>query len=158
MVTTAAWYAGAEADLRGHDTVHGWAHAAAHTADWLRAVGAHAALGAVRSKTVLDAVAALTVRRHGMIFAYGEDGRLAQSVLAVLHAGAVGDDVYAQWLKDIAAPLLERSKSDFDPALFAAQRNARNLLFTLFVQLSMLKEPTATEVAALASLRALLSD
>lgn len=158
MATTAAWYAGAELDLRGHDAVHGWAHAAAHTADWLRALGAHAALGPARAKMVLQAVAALTVRRHGMIFAYGEDGRLAQSVLAVVHGGAVADDVFAAWLKDLAAPLLEPAKPEYDQALFAAQRNSRNLLFTLFVQLSMLKEPTAAEGAALGSLRALLSD
>jgi hypothetical protein len=158
MVTTAAWYAGAEVDLRGHDARGGWAHAAAHTADWLRALGAHGALGPARSKTVLDAVTALTVRRHGMIFAYGEDGRLAQSVLAVLALRGVSDDLFAAWLADIAAPLMEPAGKQFDPGLFAAQRNSRNLLFTLFVQLSMLKEPNPTESAALTSLKALLAD
>jgi hypothetical protein len=138
--------------------VHGWAHAAAHTADWLRALGAHAALGPARSKQVLDAVAVLTVRHHGMIVAYGEDGRLAQSVLAVLHAGGVGDDAFAAWLEAVAAPLMEPATPEYDQGLFAAQRNSRNLLFTLFVQLAMLEEPTASESAGLASLKALLAD
>src|SRR6185295_8815033 len=104
---------------------HGWAHAGAHTADWLRQLAAHPALGPERANLVLDAVLSLTVRRHGMIFAYGEDGRLAQAVLQVLHVQHVPDAAFAAWLARIAAPLLEQpAGGSFDAALFAAQRNA----------------------------------
>jgi hypothetical protein len=161
MVTNAAWYASSEVDLRGHDARGGWAHAAAHTADWLRWLAAHPALGAPRSQAVLDAVVALTVRRHGTIFAYGEDGRLAQTVLqlwksSTLDAAAM-DAMTSDFFTKLFAPLLEAPGPEFDAAQFAAQRNARNLLFTLFVQLSLGESSTPHATSALATLRALLA-
>ena len=157
MVAAAGRYAEAEQDLRGYVPGRGWAHAGAHTADWLKWIARHPQLGPDRARTVLDAVLALTVRRHGTILAYGEDGRLAQPVLELLRLGHLDAAGFAAWMPRLAAPLFEDGGKKFDPALFAAQRNSRNLLFTLFVALSMEKAPSPAQSAALAALHALIA-
>lgn len=156
LLAAARAYAGREPDLRGHTGVRGWAHAAAHTADLLKFLAREPAFTDDDRAVVLDAVAALVVRRHGFDFHHGEDGRLALPVLEVLRRGVAAAGVDA-WLDAIVAPLREPGTADFDPALFAAQRNARNLLFTLFVQLSLTPSPGDGERHALDRLRALLA-
>jgi hypothetical protein len=153
MVTTAAWYATTELDLRGYVDGPGWAHAAAHTADWLYQISAHPSLGPARADTVLTAVLSLTVRRHGEILHYGEDGRLAQPVLELLRRSVIAGPVFSAWLARLAVPLAAPQPAAFDRALFAAQRNARNLIFTLFVALSVEASPNAAQSAALVALR-----
>jgi len=152
MVTTAAWYAAAEIDLRGYVDGPGWAHAAAHTADWLYRIAAHPSLGPARADTVLTAILSLTVRRHGEILHYGEDGRLAQPVLQLLRLSHIDGPVFSAWLAKLAAPLAAPEPAAFDHALFAAQRNARNLIVTLFVALSVEASPNPAQTAALAAL------
>lgn len=137
MVTAARTYAGAERDLRGHVAGRGWAHAAAHTADWLRFLARNPRLGRERGQVVLDAILDLTVRRHGQILSHGEDGRLAQPVLELLRGGHVDAQAFSGWVDRLLAPLGQRSGPRFDARLYAAQRNARNLAFTLFVQISL---------------------
>ena len=105
-------------------------------------------------RTVLDAVAAFIVRRHGFNLHDGEDGRLAQAVLAAVRAG-VASDKLAAFIAQVRAPL---DQLGFDPVLFAAQRNARNLLFTLYVQTSLAAPRTQADtdvlIAVTAALRA----
>jgi hypothetical protein len=129
-------YAHRETDLRGYTGERGWAHAAAHTADLLVQLAEHPAITDDDRATILDAVGGLIVRRHGQIFAYGEDGRLAVAVISVAHHGFPRARLDA-WLATVRAPLTERGGAAFDAGLYAAQRNARNLLFTLFVQGSL---------------------
>jgi hypothetical protein len=152
MVTTAAWYAASEVDLRGYVDGPGWAHAAAHTADWLYRIAAHPSLGPARAETVLAAVLSLTVRRHGEILHYGEDGRLAQPVLQLLRLSHIDGPAFAAWLTRLTAPLTAAEPPAFDRALFAAQRNARNLIVTLFTALSVEASPNPAQTAALAAL------
>jgi hypothetical protein len=152
MVTTAAWYAGSEVDLRGYVDGPGWAHAAAHTADWLYRISAHPSLGPARADTVLTAVLSLTVRRHGEILHYGEDGRLAQPVIQLLRLSHIDGPAFSAWLAKLAAPLTAPETAAFDRALFAAQRNARNLIVTLFVALAVEASPNPAQTAALAAL------
>ena len=58
--------------------------------------------------------------------------------VAVIDAlkGGVPDAKIEPWLKRIAEPLAQPEPAQFDPALYAAQCNARNLLFTPIVQLA----------------------
>ncbi len=128
-------YAGRETDLRGHTGKRGWAHAAAHTSDLLKFLAREPSFTDVDRMRVLDAVVELVARRHGGNFHHGEDGRIAVAVIDALKGG-VPDDKIEPWLKRIAEPLEQPETAQFDPKLYAAQRNARNLLFTLIVQLS----------------------
>ncbi|MEO8705282.1 MAG: DUF2785 domain-containing protein [Kofleriaceae bacterium] len=155
LLAAARDYANRETDLRGYTGERGWAHAAAHTADLLRQLAKQPAFTDADRGVILDAVAAWTVRRHGAILEYGEDGRLAQAVLEAARRG-LGKDKIAAFLAALAAPLGEAMTRSFDAKLFAAQRNARNLLFTLFVQLSLEPQPSDGMRMLLDQLRALL--
>ena len=106
---------------------------------------------------VLDAVAGFIARRHGQIFHYGEDGRLAVAVVLAARNGLAKPRLDA-WLAAIKAPLAERGGDAFDAGLYAAQRNARNLLFTLFVQVSLVEQPNAGDKQLLDAVRAALAD
>lgn len=156
QLAAAAAYAGRELDLRGHTGATGWAHAAAHTADWLKFLGRHPRLTAARGQVILDAITALVARRHGARLSHGEDERLAAAARAVLRRGLVDDAALDAWLARVAAPIAAGWPDPFDPALYAAQRNARDLLVSLFVALSFDDEPAAA--AALARLRAFMTN
>lgn len=156
LLDAAVAYAGREIDLRGHVGKRGWVHAAAHTADLLKFLARQPGFTDDDRMRVLDGAASLAVRRHGANFHHGEDGRIAVAVLDALKRG-VPDDKLVAWVKTLATPLGERETAQFDPALYAAQRNARNLLFTLFVQLSVIEQPSDDARRALEAIRALLA-
>lgn len=155
QVAAAVAYAGRERDLRGHTGAGGWAHAAAHTADWLKFLARHPALTEAQAVRVLDAITALAARRHGARFSHGEDERLAAAARAVLRRGLVDDAAVDAWLARVAAPIATPWPVPFDRTLYAAQRNARDLLVSLFVALSFDDAPPAA--AALARLRAFMA-
>lgn len=151
-------YALREADLRGHTGATGWAHAAAHTADLLWRLAQLPSFGEPERVVILDTVAIWVTRRHGTVLAYGEDSRLAAPVLAVAKLG-VSADALGTFLASLRAPLVEKLTPQFDAGLFAAQRNARNLLFTLYVQLSAAKDPLAPgEQALLDGIKKLIAE
>jgi hypothetical protein len=155
LLASALTYAQRETDLRGHTGAMGWAHAAAHTADLLARLAQLPSFADADRAVVLDAVAAFVVRRHGEIFAYGEDGRLAVAVVSAAKAGLAADAI-DRWLAALKAPLVEANTPVFNPGLFAAQRNVRNLLFTLFVHGSTTADPTPGEKLLFEKVRALL--
>jgi hypothetical protein len=156
MLAALRAYADRETDLRGHTGARGWAHAAAHTADALKFLAREPNFTDTDRATILDAVNALTVRRHGAIFHHGEDTRLAQPVIEALRRG-VPDDRFDTFLAALIAPLKEGDAAAFEPKLYAAQRNARNLLFTLYVQLSLDPKPSDDVKRAADAIRALIA-
>ncbi|MEZ4368299.1 MAG: DUF2785 domain-containing protein [Kofleriaceae bacterium] len=155
QVAAAVAYAGREVDLRGHTGLAGWAHAAAHTADWLKFLGRHPRLSAAGATALLDGVVALAARRHGARFSHGEDERLAAAARAILRRGLLDDAAVDAWLGRLAQPLLEPPAAAFEPVGFATQRNARDVLVSLVAALWLDDAPAAA--AALARVRALLT-
>lgn len=150
-------YATHETDLRGYVEGRGWAHAPAHTADALAVVARHPRLGATQAGAILNAVLGFTVRRHGHNLHHGEDSRLAQPVLALVRRGLVDGAPLQAFLDALAAPLREPWPATFDPQLYAAQRNARNLLYTLMVALSLMPADDPHAASALQRVRATIS-
>jgi hypothetical protein len=157
ILTTARDYAEREVDLRGHTGATGWAHAAAHTADLLAQLAKEPAFSDGDRALVLDAVAAFVVRPHGTVLAYGEDGRLGVAVIAAAKRG-LPEGKLAAWLAAVKAPVVERWGPQFDAAKFAAQRNARNLLFTVYVQASLIAQPGDGERLLAEAVRSALAD
>jgi hypothetical protein len=155
QIAAAAAYAARETDLRGYTGATGWAHAPAHTADWLKFLARHPKLTAAQARTVLDALAGLVTRRHGARFHHGEDERLAAAARAVLRRGLLDDAAVDAWLARAGEPLAAGWPDPFDPVLYAAQRNARDLLVSVFVALSFEDAPPAA--VALARVRAFMS-
>lgn len=148
QVTAAAAYAARETDLRGFTGASGWAHAAAHTADWMKFLARHPALTAAQAATLLDGVTALVARGHGVRLSHGEDERLAATVRAVARRDLLDDAALDRWLTAVAAPLAAGWPEPFDPALYANQRNARDLLVSCFVALSFDDSPGAARAMA----------
>jgi hypothetical protein len=157
LLAAARDYARRETDLRGHTGERGWAHAAAHTADLLAQLARLPSLTDDDRAVILDAVAGFVVRRHGQVLHDGEDGRLGVAVLAAAKAGLAPPALTA-WLAQIKAPLTERFTPRFDAGQFAAYRNARNLLFTLYVQLSLMPAPSDGQRRLLEAVRTTLVD
>jgi hypothetical protein len=155
QIAAATAYAAREVDLRGHTGAKGWAHAAAHTADWLKFLARHPALTSAQAVRLLDGVTSLAARAHGTRFAWGEDERLAAAARAVLRRGLVDDAGVDAWLARVGAPIAAGWPDPFDPAVFATQRNARDFLVSLFVALSF--DDAAPASAALARLRAFMA-
>jgi hypothetical protein len=133
-------YAGRETDLRGHTGKRGWAHAAAHTSDVLKFLAREPSFTDADRMKILDGTLALITRQHGAIFHHGEDGRIAVAIIEALKGG-VPDEAIEPWLKKLAGPLEQPETAEWNPGLYAAQRNARNLLFTLYVQIATGKPP-----------------
>ncbi|MCH9649325.1 MAG: DUF2785 domain-containing protein [Deltaproteobacteria bacterium] len=156
LVVASGRYAASESDLRGRVEGEGWVHAAAHTADLLAALASHPAVGEEQAKVLLTAVSDLCVRRHGFILHHGEDARLAEPVLRLVKRGFVGTELFESWIDTLLAPLMERGQGGFDAPLYAAQRNARNLLFTLHTRLALVESPSPEQESALAILTAAL--
>jgi hypothetical protein len=145
-----------EDDLRGHIGARGWVHASAHSAD-LHAQLAKLTLFTDDDRaTMLDSIAGFAVRPHGALLCHGEDARFAVAVIAAVKRGVTRPALDA-WLAKIVAPLKIKPSPVFDLPTYAAQRNARNLLFSLFVQVALVKDPTPGEVMMLEALRTLLA-
>ncbi len=155
-VEAALRYASEEHDLRGYTGEGGWAHAAAHTADWMFALARNPRLSADDAQSLLSSVAQFVLRPHGFVLHHGEDGRLAQPVLALLRRDALPASVIDTWLEQYLEPFREPMSGDPMQPLYARQRNARNMLFTLFVSLSLEESPSATAQSALAAVRKVL--
>jgi hypothetical protein len=156
LLDAAVAYAGRETDLRGHTGKRGWAHAAAHTSDLLKFLAREPTFTDEDRLRVLDGAVELAARKHGGNFHHGEDSRIAIAVLEAVKRG-VPDDKIEPWLARLAAPLGRPETADFDPALYGAQRNARNLVFTLFVQLSVDPKPSEDAKAMLQAIRTLIA-
>lgn len=156
LLTALTNYAAHETDLRGHVEGRGWAHAPAHTADALAVLAQHPRLTAAQAGAILEAVLGFTVRRHGHNLHHGEDSRLAQPVLVLIRRGIVDGPPLAAFLAALAAPLHEPWSAAFDAKLYAAQRNGRNLLYTLMVALTLAPADDPHTAAALQQVRATL--
>ena len=80
----------------------------------------------------------------------------AAPVLALVRRGIVDGPPLQAFLTALAAPLAEPWSSQFDPKLYAAQRNARNLLYTLMVALTLSPADDPHIAAAAQQVRATL--
>jgi len=157
ILVAARDYAQRELDLRGYTGAHGWAHAAAHTADLLAELAKLASFTEADRAIVLDAVASFVVRHHGEVLHDGEDDRLAEAVIVAAQRG-VTPATLAAWLAPIRAAMATRMTPVFDAGRFSAQRNARNLLYTLFVRLALAHRPSDGERQLLDAVRAVLGE
>jgi hypothetical protein len=157
VLRAARQYASYETDLRGYTGLTGWSHAAAHTGDLLAQLAQEPSFTDDDRRQVLDAVTSLVARYHGQRFAHGEDSRLAAPVIAVAKLGTTEAHVKA-FIADLRKPLDEKTGPEFSAGVYYAQRNARDLLFTLYVYGSTAKDPTPGETLLFAQVKALIEE
>jgi hypothetical protein len=139
-----------ERDLRGFEPSVGWIHATAHTADLLKFLARDPRFGSEDQARLLESVWVRITQSAAPVFTHAEDERLAAAVLSVVRRTDFEVQLLAPWLgrfvqieKATWAETLPRADA------LAASQNARNLLRSLYVLLSMpTPEPTAGQPSA----------
>jgi hypothetical protein len=139
-----------ERDLRGLEPRVGWIHATAHTADLLKLLARDPRFAPADQARLLEAAWSKMTAPGTPVFTHAEDERLAATLVSAARRPDFDPAILDSWLARFAA--LEKTvwkKAPPDPATLDASQNARNLLRSLYVLLSM-PEPTPTggQVAA----------
>jgi hypothetical protein len=144
LLDDALAYLGGERDLRGLEPRVGWIHATAHTADLLKFLARDWRFAPADQARLLDAAWSKMTAPGTPVFTHSEDERLAAALLSVAQRPDFDPAILDPWLARFSA--LENTvweKAPPDLATLDASQNARNLLKSFFVVLS-LPEPPAT--------------
>jgi len=132
----ATWFL-AEKDCRGWVPDKGWAHAVAHGADTIGALGESPHLAGPEHALLLDILAErVLLQPSDQPLAAGEPDRIAAAVMQILRRNTLSTDVLEPWVHRIGAagnPFV--GPVDHDP--YAPTAGPQALLRALFVQLSL---------------------
>jgi hypothetical protein len=142
LLDAALAYLADEQDVRGYVEGTGWHHSAAHTADLLKFLGRSRHLKGKDQARILDAIAAKMDAPSGIVYRYGEDERLARAVLSLLHREDLDPAGFERWLKKLGSSAEGLWEGALDNRHHATVQNTKNLLRSLYVLLSLEKEPT----------------
>lgn len=136
----AVWFL-TEADTRGFVPGKGWAHAIAHGADTIGALGESPHLAGAEHAVLLDVLAERLLQQPAdSPLAAGEPDRIAAAVMRILRRNTLGTDVLEPWVHRIGAAANPfGGPVDRDP--FAPTAAPQAFLRALFVQLSLAPEP-----------------
>jgi hypothetical protein len=147
LLADALAYLRDERDVRGYSPPVGWRHSCAHTADLLKFLARSPHLKVADHGRILEAVQAKITRVGDPVYVWGEDERLARTVLSLVRRTDFDPGLFDTWLARFASLHEKAWKGDpLDPVLLAADRNGANLLKSLFTLLSQPPE-TAPAVA-----------
>jgi hypothetical protein len=136
----ATWFL-TERDTRGYVLDKGWAHAIAHGADALGALGESPHIAGSEHAVLLDVLAERLLEQPADApLAAGEPDRIAAAVMQILRRNTLGVEALEPWVHRIAAagnPY--RGPVDHDP--FAVTSAPQTFLRALFLHLSLGPEP-----------------
>jgi hypothetical protein len=138
MLDAALTYMRDERDLRGLEPRVGWVHATAHTADLLKFLARDRRFTPADQARLLDVAWTKLAAPGTAVFTHAEDERLAAAIVSVVRRDDFDAAGFASWL--LRFPALEKqvwAKTPPEPRLLDAAQNARNLLRSLFVALSL---------------------
>jgi hypothetical protein len=143
-------YAQAERDFRGYDPEKGWLHSTAHTADLLKFLARSRYITPADQAAILAAVAH-KLRDSGVVFTFGEDERLARTVLSIINRKDFDQAAFRQWLTSLRP---EPPKSALpEVSVLDANQNVKNMLAKLEVILVAVPNPSAQVSDALAGVK-----
>ena len=136
----AVWFL-TELDTRGFVPDKGWAHAVAHGADTLGALGESPHLGAPEHEAILDVLAERLLRQPvDQPLAAGEPDRMAAATMQILRRDTLGTDVLEPWVHRLGVAANPFSGPvDHDP--YARTAAPQAFLRALFLQLSLAPSP-----------------
>ncbi|MCC7014555.1 MAG: DUF2785 domain-containing protein [Planctomycetes bacterium] len=156
LVDRALEYAARERDRRDFDPVHGWIHATAHTADWLKFLARNRHVDAARLRAMLDAVGGMIAGDAVRAYSMGEDERLARALAAVVAREELDPRAWCGFL-DALVELVARTRAQgFSETGFAVEQNVLHVLRALYASLSAADgSPEHVQLARDATLRAL---
>ncbi len=145
LLEAALTYLRDERDVRGYTPPVGWRHSCAHTADLLKFLARSPHLKIADQERILEAVRAKLTRVGDPVYVWGEDERLARTVVSLVRRADFDPALADPWLAGFAALHAKAWEGSLpEPALLAADRNAANLLRSLYTCLS---QPTETAPA-----------
>jgi hypothetical protein len=139
-------YFTAEKDWRGYVEGKGWAHAVAHTADMLKFLIRNRHTNMDDHQRILNVLAAKITTFPAQQLTHDEDERLAVMVLELLKRDTVEADFLVAWAERLASWKAANKRPAFDPQLFSTQQNIKQLLRSLYFQLT--KNPPPSEKVA----------
>jgi hypothetical protein len=136
----AVWFL-SEADTRGFVPDKGWAHAIAHGADTIGALGESPHLAGAEHAVLLDVLAERLVQQPADVpLAAGEPDRIAAAVMRILRRNTLSAEVLEPWVHRVGAAANPfRGRVDHDP--FAATAAPQAFLRALFTHLSLAPDP-----------------
>lgn len=136
----ATWFL-AERDTRGRVPEKGWAHAIAHGADAIGALGQSPHLGGPEHGLLLDVLAERVIAQPADVpLVSGEADRIAAAIVTILRRNTLGTDELEPWVHRLGAAANPFSGAeDRDP--YAPTSAAQDLLRALFLQLSLAPQP-----------------
>ena len=126
-------YLDAEKDPRGFIPVKGWAHALAHTADLMQELGKSRFVEQNDLERLLRRIANKLVHSTNWVYIHGEDERIANAVMAMLHRNTVSVDFLRSWLKSLTEPEMSWKGAYMDEGQAQAFHNVRNFLRSVLV-------------------------
>lgn len=129
LLNHALAYLASERDPRGFVPVKGWAHALAHTADWLMVLAKNPQLDSASLLRILVGIAAKLRGSSDWVYLHGEDDRLANAVLSVLKRGLVPTEQVKSWLAALSS---DWQGAWMDEARTRAFFNVRNFLRAVY--------------------------
>jgi hypothetical protein len=106
----------------------GWAHAIAHTADLFASLARSPHTDASGHIKILECIAGKLKDSTCWVYLYGEDSRLATSVLEIFVRGTLGVEQIKSWLASLSA---DWNNSWWDDRRARAFLNGRNFLRAL---------------------------
>lgn len=132
LLAATAAFLGAERDVRGFVPGRGWVHATAHAGDVLKFLARSPRLTPAGQGQIVAAVAG-RLRTAGVVFAWGEDERLAQALLSLTRRKDFDPSPFEAWFSSLAAEnaALWKNGSSIDPAAFVAVRAQKQALVHL---------------------------
>lgn len=155
LLDDALTYLRDERDLRGLEPRVGWIHATAHTADLLKFLARDARFAPADHGRLLEAAWSKLTAPGTPVFTHAEDERLAAALVSLARRADFDPASLDPWLERFAE--LEKrtwAQAPPEPATLAASQNARNLLRSFYVLLS-LPQPAPTDGQAAARDKAL---
>ena len=137
LLADALAYMKGERDLRGFDATKGWIHSTAHTADLLKPLAGNALFTKNDQQAVLAAISE-KLSSAPEVYTQGEQGRLAQTVVAIVKRTDFDGAAFDAWL----AQLKEEDRATWSqkPLTGAALARYQNHTYTfeaLLARMSM---------------------
>ena len=139
LLASALAYAQAERDFRGYDPEKGWLHSTAHTADLLKFLARSRYITPADQAAILAAVAH-KLRDSNVVFTFGEDERLARTVLSIINRKDFDQGAFRQWLAGIRPQPPKSARPELSE--LDAIQNEKNMLAKLEVILAAVENPS----------------
>jgi len=132
----ASWFT-AERDLRAFVPDKGWAHAVAHGADAIGALGMSPHLRAPELTVLLEVIGERAANTRADVWTAGEADRLALATIAILHRGLVPLDRVEAWTATLTDTARSHPPASVSGPGSPARANITAFLRALYLHLSL---------------------